>query len=126
MQQGEDPGTVERVVPQGIGALPAAGFRVIDAESRRRSRFPNVVLRTHEAAAVRFYDDLLKDKTVVISFMYTHCTDDCPLATANLVQVQKALGSRAGREVFIYSITVDPDHDTPPVLREYARAHGVG
>src|SRR5262245_60388782 len=43
----------------------------------------------------------------------------------NLVQVQKALGDRLGREVFMYSITLDPEHDTPAVLRKYAKKYGV-
>src|SRR5574342_42441 len=72
-------------------------------EERRRSRFPNVVLQTRDGKAVRFYDDLLKDKTVLINFMYTTCTDDCRLTTAKLVQVQQLLGPRVGREIFMYS-----------------------
>jgi protein SCO1 len=94
-------------------------------EERRRSRFPNIVLQTQDGKAVRFYDDLLKDKTVLINFMYTTCTDDCPLTTANLVQVQNAMGSRLGRDFFMYSISVDPEHDTPAVLEEYARKFEV-
>src|SRR5262245_54554797 len=60
--------------------------------------FPNVVLRTHEDREVRFYDDLLKNKIVVINFMYATCERICPLVTANLVQVQKLLGDRVGRD----------------------------
>ena len=89
--------------------------------------FPNVILRTHEDREVRFYDDLLKDKFVVINFMYTACTDGvCPLTTVNLVRVQQLLGDRVGRDIFMYSITLTPEHDTPRVLKQYAKAHGVG
>ncbi|HSB70863.1 MAG TPA: SCO family protein [Candidatus Methylomirabilis sp.] len=95
------------------------------AEERRRSRFLHVPLQTQDGRTVRFYDDLIKDKTVLVSFFYTSCTDDCPIATANLVQVQKAMGSRVGRDFFMYSISVDPEHDTPAVLREYATRLGV-
>lgn len=102
------------------------GPEMTAAERRRRSRFLNVVLRTHENKAVRFYDDLIRDKFVLINFMYTGCLDDCPLTTANLVQVQKLLRARLGRDLFIYSITVDPAHDTPQVLRAYARRFRVG
>jgi len=90
------------------------------AADRRRSRFPNVPLRTHEHQEVRFYDDLIKDKTVLINFMYTACQGACPLTTATLVQVQHALGERVGRDIFMYSISVDPEHDTPEELRKYA------
>lgn len=90
------------------------------AETRRRSRFPNVVLRTQENTEVRFYDDLLRDKTVLINFMYTTCKDDCLLATANLALVQRILGLRMGKDLFLYSITLDPAHDTPQALKRYA------
>ena len=91
------------------------------AMERRRRRFVNVLLRTDDGATVRFYDDLLKNRTVLINFMYTQCTELCPLTTAKLREVQGLLGDRLGREIFIYSITVDPVHDTPAVLQHYAR-----
>ncbi len=83
--------------------------------------FPNVPLVTHEGKTVRFFDDLLKDKIVAINFIYTRCPDTCPLETAQLVQVQKILGDRLGKEVFFYSITIDPDNDTPTVLKHYRK-----
>ena len=39
------------------------------------SRFPNILLRTHEDEPVRFYDDLVKDKIVIVNFMYSTCTE---------------------------------------------------
>jgi protein SCO1/2 len=97
------------------------------AEERRRNRFLNVALTTHEGREVRFYDDLIKGKTVLLNVMYTVCTAEaiCPLATANLVAVQNLLGARVGRDVFMYSITLDPANDTPGVLKNYAKAFGV-
>src|ERR1041384_7444372 len=86
---------------------------------------PNVVLRTQENKAVRFYDDLIKGKTVVISFMFTSCKGICPMTTANLLKVQKALGDHVGRDVFFYSLTLDPQTDTPEVLHKYARTIGA-
>ena len=62
--------------------------------------FPNLELVTQEGEKVRFYDDLIKDKVFAISFIYTRCTDSCPLETAALRKVQKALGDIVGREVF--------------------------
>lgn len=82
-------------LPDVMGRADAVDIR---AETRRRSRFPNVVLRTQENMEVRFYDDLLRNKTVLINFMYTACKDDCLLATANLALVQRILGSRIGKE----------------------------
>ena len=75
--------------------------------------FPNVPLTTQDGATVHFYDDLLKGKAVAINLIYTHCQDACPLETARLAQVQHLLGDRVGKEIFFYSISIDPDHDTP-------------
>jgi protein SCO1/2 len=97
------------------------------ASVRRRNRFLNVALTTHEGREVRFYDDLIKGKTVFLNFFYTVCTAEaiCPLGTANLVEVQKLLGPRVGKEIFLYSITLDPVNDTPGILKNYAKAFGV-
>ncbi len=91
----------------------------------RRRNFPNVVLTTHEGEQVRFYDDLIKDKFVTINMMYSTCKATCPLTTANLVRVQKLLADRVGRDLFMYSITLDPKQDTPEVLNAYAKTFGV-
>jgi protein SCO1/2 len=88
--------------------------------------FPNVLLTTHNGEVVRFYDDLIKGKIVAVNLIYTTCKYACPLETARLRQVQKLLGDRMGRDVFFYSLTIDPDHDTPEVLKEYARQYDAG
>ena len=88
--------------------------------------FPNLPLTTQDGKVVHFYDDLLKGKSVAIDMIYTTCQYACPLETARLGQVQRLLGDRVGRDIFIYSITIDPDHDTPAVLKEYAAKYHVG
>jgi protein SCO1/2 len=88
--------------------------------------FPNVTLTTQDGATVRFYDDLLKGKIVAINLIYTTCQYACPLETARMAQVQKLLGDRMGRDVFFYSITIDPEHDTPAVLKEYGGKFHAG
>jgi cytochrome oxidase Cu insertion factor (SCO1/SenC/PrrC family) len=74
---------------------------------------------------VRFFDDMIKGKVVVINFIFTSCTDSCPLETARLRQVQQLLGDRVGRDVFFYSISIDPQTDTPEVLKKYAEKFKV-
>jgi len=88
--------------------------------------FPNVPLVTHEGKTVRFFDDLIKDKVVLINFIYTHCAESCPMETAKLRKVNAILGDRVGRDVFMYSITIDPARDTPEVLHDYAEKFRVG
>jgi protein SCO1/2 len=90
------------------------------------SYFPNVPLVTQDGKTVHLYDDLLKGKTVLVSVFYTQCQDSCPLETARLLQVQHLLGDRVGKDVFFYSISIDPEHDTPAVLKAYADKFHVG
>jgi protein SCO1/2 len=90
------------------------------------SHFPNVELTTQNGEKVRFYDDLIKGKVVAIDLIYTTCKYNCPLETARLVQLQKLLGDRMGKDVFFYSITIEPEHDTPEVLKAYAEKYHVG
>src|SRR5262245_26167921 len=92
----------------------------------RRKRLPNVELVTHAGRRVRFYDDLVRDRKVVINFMYAHCEGICLPVTHNLVKVQRLFGDRVGRDLFFYSITLKPRQDTPGVLARYAAANGVG
>src|SRR6266849_5785970 len=88
--------------------------------------FPNVPLTTQDGTTVHLYDDLLKGKSVAMNVIYTSCKDECPLETARLVQVQRLLGERMGKDIFFYSITIDPKQDTPKVLKAYAEKYGVG
>ncbi len=88
--------------------------------------FPNVPLVTHEGKKVKFYDDLVKDKIVIFNFMYAKCEGICPGIMMNLVRVQKMLGPRVGRDIFMYSITLKPEVDTPLVLKQYAQMHHAG
>ena len=88
--------------------------------------FPNVELTAQDGTKVHFYDDLLKGKMVVIDLIYTHCVDACPLETARLAQVQRMLGDRVGKEIFFYSISIDPERDTPEELKQYAEKYHVG
>lgn len=88
--------------------------------------FPNVVLTTQDGVKVHFYDDVIKGKSVVIDLIYTSCVDACPLETARLAQVQKMLGDRMGKDIFFYSITIDPANDTPKVLKAYRDKYHIG
>jgi protein SCO1 len=101
-------------------------IRVSSREAIRNRYFPNITLVTHEGRRVRFYDDLLKDKIVLLNFMYANCEGVCPGITLNLARVQRALGERMGRDTFFYSITLKPAQDTAAVLKDYAAMHGVG
>src|SRR5262245_15536733 len=89
-------------------------------EKIRRRYFPDVTLITHEGKKVRFYEDLIKDKVVVINMMYAECEGVCLGITSNLVRVQKLFGDQVGRDLFFYSITLKPEKDDQAALKHYA------
>ena len=98
----------------------------LSADGPDKSHFPNVELITQDGKKVHFYDDLIKGKIVAIDLIYTTCHYACPLETARLVQVQKKLGDRVGKDIFFYSISIDPENDTPEVLKAYMEKFHVG
>jgi len=113
----------------GGQAAPAARHKWVATPPREAIRaryFPNYTLVDQNGVEVRLYDDLIRDKVMLLNFVYTSCNRICPLVTDNLVRVQRLLGSRVGRDVFMYSFTLDPKTDRPPVLKEFARKHRVG
>ena len=91
-----------------------------------RDYFPNVVLQDQDGRSLRFYDDLIQGKVVSINFVYTTCTDVCPLDTAQLREVQRILGDHVGRDVHMYTISINPERDTPADLRRFMRTYDVG
>ncbi len=108
------------------GAVQAARVKLTPRERIQKKNLPNVELITHEGKRVKFYDDLVKDKKVVLNFMYAECEGICSPVTANLATVQRGLGDRVGRDIFFYSITLKPEEDTPEDLKRYAQMHRVG
>lgn len=95
--------------------------------SHGSGHFSNAVLTNHHNQKVRFYDDLIKDKFVVINMMYAQCSEGvCPITTMNMRHVHHALGDRVGRDIHMYSITLLPDFDNVKVLNAYAKQHKTG
>ena len=109
-----------------------AGYAISDATAAPKTSrfnaqyFTNLPVVTHKGETLRFYDDLIKDKLVVFSFIYLTCNDICPLTSARLAQVKTRLGDRVGRDIFFYSVTMDPERDTPELLNAYAQAFDAG
>lgn len=86
--------------------------------------FPNVVVHTHDGRKALFYHDLLRDRAVLVNCMSIK-NEALYAVMPNLVKVQRLLGERLGRDVFMYSLSVDPENDTPRALRAFAEKHGV-
>jgi protein SCO1/2 len=108
-----------RVPSVGVLTLVALLLSPLSAQAARwgKEYVPNVPVVTQDGKTLNFYDDLIKDKIVVLSFIYTSCKDICPLATARLGEAQEKLGDRVGRDIFFYSISIEPERDTPQRLR---------
>jgi len=113
----------------GAAMLAAIALRpaVAAADNKRwgANYFPDVVLTTQNGDAVHFYD-LIRDRIVAIDLIYTNCQYACPLESARLSRMQQMLGDRMGRDVFFISISIDPEHDTPEVLKAYAAKYDAG
>ena len=109
----------------GVLAALAVGSAVAD-NPYGANYFPNLPLTTQDGKTVHFYDDLLKGKSVAINVIYTSCKDECPLETAKLAQLARIFGDKMGKDIFFYSISIDPRHDTPAVLKTYAKNFNVG
>lgn len=85
----------------------------------------NRTLWTHTGRKVRFYDDLVRGRIVTVNLAYTRCRGICPTGFAKLRALQEDLGDDLGREVVMYTLTLDPEHDTPKVLRAARREYGA-
>jgi protein SCO1/2 len=116
----------------GVALYPAiASARVAGvagvhaAPGPRAGYFPNAEFVDQNNRKVRFYDDIIRGKLVVINMMYTECSGICPSNTANLLTVQKALGQRVGRDIHMVSISLQPEFDSPAALLAYAKKYDV-
>jgi len=108
--------------------LPGSGFK--PPEDCRKpggplaARLQNIVVRTHYGDKALFYEDLLRDRIVSINFMSIRNDAVYPV-TGHLRDTQDLLGDRVGSDIFMYSITVDPENDTPARLKAFAERYGV-
>ena len=121
------PGRAEEPVPP-CHAPPASEARApaTGVDAAARVEVPDVELVDQDGKAVRVRSLVLAGKPVVVSFIFTTCTTICPMLSTIVSRVQSNLGDRAGREVSLVSISVDPGRDTPARLRAYAARHHSG
>ena len=96
------------------------------AEDASSIELHNMELIDQDGEAVRFVDDVVGDRIVVMDFVYTTCTTVCPVLSAILGQVQRQLADDLGPELRLVSVSVDPVRDTPERLKAYAASHRAG
>jgi len=112
------------IAPFASQAQNGSVERVVEIRGVKVS-LPDVPLRDQNGREVRFYSDLIKDKVVVLSFFYTSCTSSCPMHGKVLSELEKLLGDRLGKSVFLISVTTDPVKDQPQQLKAWATRYKV-
>lgn len=107
-----------------IAASDTSGPGMPDAQPLpKMGPAPAFALTSQDGVTVRLAD--LRGKVVAVTFIYTLCTATCPVLTPMQVLVQDRLGREFGSSIAFVSITLDPDHDTPELLRLYAQTYGA-
>jgi len=89
--------------------------------SPAKQYFTDVLLVNQNGEKLRLYSDLLQKRVVVINTFFTSCENSCPRMAAIFSGLQEQLGAQLGSQVFLLSITVDPETDTPERLKDYAK-----
>jgi protein SCO1 len=102
----------------------AAGLQGADRDTYKKTEhayvMPDVVLIDQHGKKVRFDSLFRQKKVIVLDFIFGTCTTICPVLSAGFVNFQNRLGHDAAR-VHLISISIDPEHDTPKILKEYLR-----
>jgi protein SCO1 len=92
--------------------------------SRMSTLIPNALFRTQDNKQVRFYDDIIKGRQVMVMMMYANCENFCPLATKRMVDLHhQSLAHRMGKDLFMVNVSLKPEQDDPATLKSYAEMH---
>jgi protein SCO1/2 len=108
-------------VPPTLTGIPCKQINV----GRETKFLPDLVLLDQNGRKVRFYTDLIKDKSVLISFFYTSCGYTCLRQGKVFADLQTELGKRLGKDIFLISVTRDPGTDTPERLKSWGKQYGA-
>ena len=109
--------------PSNVANADTASGDKAAAEAKARDYFTNVELIDQDGNRLKFYDEVLKDNVVVISFIFTNCGGACPLMTRNLTMIRDMLPTNVRNEITFLSISLDPVRDTPSAMKEFAQTH---
>ena len=104
-------------------ADPGLGFHPSSEPAQRY--FTDVQLTNQDGKRLRLYSDLLQGKVVVINSFFSSCTGVCKVTMPLFQSLQERFADRAGKKLHLISISVDPETDTPAVLRRYAAGLGA-
>jgi len=116
--------TAVRRSRSGAAGIPGEP-RVLTAGARYSDQLPDAECVTQSGRVVRLVSDLIRDRIVLVSFMYTQCSGTCPATSSLFQRLRAPLAAEFGDRVRLISVTLDPLVDTPPRLREYAAVFGA-
>lgn len=105
--------------------FPRAGQAIAPRQLKREAMLPNLPVVSHTGRQLRFYEDVVQDRRVLLHVMYSACALYCPPSTRNLVQARQLLGTE-GKRLHFVSITLTPVSDDPKALNDYRQLHGLG
>ena len=130
------PASARRLAAYPAGAHGSSGeterprFQKVGAGSARaeiqRRHLPNVPLVRDDGRSVRFYEDLVRDKKVVLTFASSRAPAFSDTVTSNLAMLQRLFGRWVGADMFLYSVARDLERDTQAMLKDWAVSSGAG
>jgi protein SCO1 len=101
-------------------ALAHSAFKA-EAELNPPAAAPPIALRNYLGQPVNL--DSYRGKAVLVTFLYTHCPDVCPLITSNLRVAQNLMGPKVAAKVQIIAVSVDPRGDTRKTVTRFLAQH---
>ncbi|HLZ71220.1 MAG TPA: SCO family protein [Dehalococcoidia bacterium] len=105
-----------------VASAACAGGAKLSGTPLHESAAPDFALHTPDGRSFHLSD--LRGKTVVLTFLYTHCPDVCPAIAGRLALANQQLGKRAAKVAFV-SVSVDPEGDTPASVDAFTQEHGL-
>jgi protein SCO1 len=109
--------------PVGVHAHVPGARELAPTGTGLNTKAPHFVLLNQDGKS--FDSTTLRGKVVVVNFIFTTCTDVCPLFTAHFAQLQRSFKNGRAGDLFFISITTDPEVDSPQVLKSYAQRYGA-
>ena len=106
---------------QHPGSHVKAAATKVEPKPRPVLVIPDVKVLDQDGQKRNFYTDLVKDKVVVINFVFTSCKTFCPMLGAKFSKLQTLLGDRLGKDVFLISVSTDPETDSPERLKAWGQ-----
>jgi cytochrome oxidase Cu insertion factor (SCO1/SenC/PrrC family) len=105
--------------------VPTAATDDAAAEEKARKFFTDLEVIDQNGNKLRFYSDVLKDRVVLVNFIFTNCQDYCPMVTQKLIQTRNMLVDSVKDDIWFVSVSVDPERDTPEAMKAFAEKQGV-